>query len=1794
MKKRLISILLVAVLVVSLFAGYNLSANAETVSYSTMTYQMKSGDYVLRICQKLGLNYYTCKIAIMKLNNISDNQWNKLAVGRVLTLPATDADAVVIATGHGSTAKTATAATSSITTPVATVSTASSTTAKTTTKTTTTQSAIDTAISKDTCWWYMVPYKLAMGETVTDACNALGVSYKKYKSTIQKINKITNWNSIPAGTTLWIPSVAKPANGTSCITVYRHLMKSGETAYGVVTDRGLDYNAIKPMLEIINEEHSNLAKLKAGDPFYYPVATTISLPSDTTSNNKTTTTSSDGTTTVVQTYKLTSAIDTAAANVEFFVNGKQVKEAKAGDTVNVSVNTKAGRAAKNVRVKFANGQADLLLKSFSFTMPSCDIQIDADVMKGHNITVDCNYIGKAATLVDGVSMNAAATGAAVTVVSLDSGLVPTEVYVSYKTMNGVKREALTNIDQGFIMPDADVKVEVTLEAVPTYAFYVIDVPNGSYSVQVNGNNVTRAAKGAQVTIVAKPNNGYIVGDAVIGGQIVRGITVQRHDNGNFISAFNNTFTMPAADVDVVVNFVPKGNNQIVINPVQGGQFYATVGAPDPNPNPTPTSIRNDADREAGTNSRVYLNWLPEDAADTSYAMVTDPNNADAYIVTRISDGLRVPVVIDDTGVWFRMPVGGATVTGAVQRAQRIYTGSVFLDGQAINQYQDASLYLQADSEALRNEYQITNDGAAAQHPANVGEYVNVSYSVSSKNVALDHYEVWVNGAIDPMLTSELQKNSCFQMPTFAQVAGTNTVFEVCAYFVSNMVKITPADMKVTGLGTIGIVDGTNGLSVNGVKAGVPFWLSVAPGEGYVYDADGSNPASITSSLRVFRKDTGGEILPIAGPIPHPTSAGSYMYCFDAMPADGVKVEAVFEKLGYILNITTIDENGDPLTGGSYVKITRNSSETVVDNLATQMSVEYGDTISVALTQVGSSEYEFVSTDVNNFISKKTSFKVTGDFATNPINLIIRLKSKSLTAVKNPIKLNHSVNDSTRGNVEYVILDSPSGLSALNTFTSVAYAGDLVAIIPSAAPGYYTDPWNISVKVDGGHMDLAETTVDGKTAYTFTMPQKNYKSVTVNFQPIKYNLTLNVLDQNGDPVSLGYVKVIYEKADADADVLPSGNNFKSIPYGSTVKILMTDLAVKMGVTMDKATFTVTPKTLPVPGNKTVADTIENSGNGKKFVMPAGDCTVTVKLNDVPAGIEPVDVTLPSTAKVDGGSVKLKYVTEADEVLTDLTVKSGTKLKVMVDEDLQEKVLDGPIAFLKGTDKLVEVADGEFFTVPENPDDLTQDYTLTAETALATKQYQVQIAVENAPSDAALTVSVDGGATASIPISGTTLSPMVVHGKNIKIENTDSSDPAKFLVDGLSASSDSAATSVDKPLKPEGKNNGDTVVLTVKFESPTVELPEKDNNGYALSYTTSGGEAVDREKAPVSTDIYVKPTSDAPAGKYYKVEVNGEELTQNSDGTFGPFQVTEDLAKEKIVVTTHDKVVTVAITFNNAPSGLKTEVNGTVSTDSSVTVSDVKEASKEITIILHEPADYEFDNPGGDTDKYSANKDATYKYTMTVDMSAVNNGDTVSISLDILTPARTLPAKTDPGNRALTFYDKNGNVVEEVADGEVVYVDVKVAKASRYLDAVSIKGTALSKQTSGVNKGHFGPYTVTSNIEETDVVETVKEKVITLNFSYAGDAASKVYLSKDSGSTTEPNNATINVTEGGTGGTAKLADVMLMVTSPDAFSAEGTKGDNVTVTFDGGNAEATFGLDFSKLENNQSVSISVALQ
>lgn len=1093
MKKRLISMLLTVLLLVSLFGGYSLSASADTVSYSTMKYTMQSGDYVLRICQRLGLNYYTCKTAIMKLNNINENQWNKLPVGKVLTLPATDADGVVIATGKGSTLTANPVSAAATTTSTATAN----TTAVNSTKTVTTNSAQDTLIAKDKIVWYLIPYTLAKGESVVDACNALGINFNSYKYAIQRVNNISNWNNIPAGTTLWLASGSAPAGGTNCIAIYRHMMQSGETAYGVVTQRGLNYNSVKWLLEIVNEIYPDLASIKAGQRFDYPISTTIGLTSNQAtggSTTTTTTTNSSGTTvTTVQKYKLTSGIDTGAASVTFYVGSAKVTEAQAGDTVNVEINTKAGRAIKNVVVKYANGQADLQLSSYSFTMPKCDVRIDAEFMKGYAITLESNYVGKAISLVNGVSVNGAATGASVMVSSIDPAYEIESIAAYYKTILGVKKPVTITSSNGFVMPDSDVTVEVKLKPVTTYDFYVTDPDNGSFHLQVNGATVTKAAKGAQVTIVTNPMEGYSPSE----------IKVVEHDEPHQpVNVLNNTFTMPGFDVDVTVKFDSKGNN-IVVVPAQGGTVKALYNEKEVT--------------EAPTGKPVLL----------EAKNVQEGYTLDKVEVTRISDGLKVSVTKDSKGFTFTMPSGGVIVTPIYKGTEKTLRAIVCI-GDAktpATAYNNVSLHVITDGV----EYTVEKD-SEDKIKARYGNYVDLKPVEEASIMGFVEYVVEVDGAVDDELTNQANIKGYIQMP--------DKDVTVKAVFGKGYMNIGAA--AISGKGTVSYYLSDYNRSVHACQPGDKVTIVAAPAVNYLLSGK--------DSITVTRKDTGAKLSLTETTLPNKSTGYTFI-----IPAEGVNIQVNFTQRSLILTMNTYDTAGKNLTGQSLWQISINGGSGVVENSSTSINIPFGAKISVGMTEAGKSEYKMVKFTINgaeyNFSTTDFAYAFTMNEDTA---VVATLESKN----PKPTVYNLSITqDITKGVAECVIMESDFAHDEAVVVKS-AHAGDEVAIVPAPKAGYMIDENHITItKKDGSVIHPTEELIvkTGKTGYVFKMPADGYKSINVDFYQNPFKLKIKVTDGTNDLTALGLVRIVY--ANGSYNDVSSADYMGAIPAGETIQALI---------------------------------------------------------------------------------------------------------------------------------------------------------------------------------------------------------------------------------------------------------------------------------------------------------------------------------------------------------------------------------------------------------------------------------------------------------------------------------------------------------------------------------------------------------------------------------------------------------------------------------------------------------------
>ncbi|MBQ1576831.1 MAG: LysM peptidoglycan-binding domain-containing protein [Oscillospiraceae bacterium] len=209
-------------------------------------YTVVDGDTLIGICTKKGLTYEKCKTAIMKLNGWND--YNLLApihTGDKIKLPKSDADAAVIA---------------------ASASSGSATGSATSTGSTGTATGTGTTVVGGNTVSYLVPHVVTYGETIYGICADNGVNFSKYVDLIMAVSGIKYATDLRVGNVVYLPS-AKSAAGAIAIT--SHVVKTGETTYGICQDLGISYSARYNMITALNPG-KNLDSIHTGDVLLFP------------------------------------------------------------------------------------------------------------------------------------------------------------------------------------------------------------------------------------------------------------------------------------------------------------------------------------------------------------------------------------------------------------------------------------------------------------------------------------------------------------------------------------------------------------------------------------------------------------------------------------------------------------------------------------------------------------------------------------------------------------------------------------------------------------------------------------------------------------------------------------------------------------------------------------------------------------------------------------------------------------------------------------------------------------------------------------------------------------------------------------------------------------------------------------------------------------------------------------------------------------------------------------------------------------------------------------------------------------------------------------------------------------------------------------------------------------------------------------------------------------------------------------------------------------------------------------
>lgn len=544
MKKRLISFLLTVVMLVSLFSGFTISASADA---NVATVSLSSGDTVVGLCQKYGIDYYTYKNLIMTLNGVTDeSQFSKLPVGAKVVLPVSNAAAAALSGGSSSVV-------------------GGGATGGNNGSGLNTGSVINLPAG-DRVAYYLVTYTVQKGETIGTIYANMGLSYKTYQNQIVKLNNLKNINSVQAGQTLVLPTTSPGLPNTTYTTVMAHTMRSGESAYNIVCGSyALDYNSNLRKLQALNNRE-NLGLFRIGETLYIPVPGVVD--SNTIVNGGTGSSGGSNTNGSVNNSGYFNLVSQNAENGSFDlqVGGKSVKTASAGQTVNVVCSPETGYAVDSIKVvKVGDAATAVTVSNSSFVMPSYSVTISVTFKKAvqSEIKVDAPSNGSVAVMVSNQRVDKAYAGAQVEVKTTPAtGFILDNIRVTYNDY----RDTIAVENGKFTMPNFPVTVTASFKVDPNYKpsmgnnIYT-DISNGKIVTKVGTTEVTRAKTGETVTVDVKPDENYTL----------ESIYVYYDDFNKTVELDKMSFVMPAEPVTIVAVVKPTSQAVFAIKTVENSE-----------------------------------------------------------------------------------------------------------------------------------------------------------------------------------------------------------------------------------------------------------------------------------------------------------------------------------------------------------------------------------------------------------------------------------------------------------------------------------------------------------------------------------------------------------------------------------------------------------------------------------------------------------------------------------------------------------------------------------------------------------------------------------------------------------------------------------------------------------------------------------------------------------------------------------------------------------------------------------------------------------------------------------------------------------------------------------------------------------------------------------------------------------------------------------------------------------------------------------------------------------------------
>ena len=262
----------------------------------------------------------------------------------------------------------------------------------------------------------------------------------------------------------------------------------------------------------------------------------------------------------IPTHTLTAKLGEGATG-KFFVDGKEVNEAKEGENVVFSLSIDEAFSFKSITWSGVELENEFKT-SYEFTMGTSDVSVEVltEAIPSYAIEINNPTGGKAIATIDGKEATSARAGQTVTLkLSFDAHYVFTSL-----TVNGGEVELKTvseGLEYTFVMPNETVTIDFVVEYIEQeFAVKNIEIIDPNVEITSEFSVGQKILEGSEVTItIAYDDSDFGGFELILNGEVIP--FTQTDDYGH---EFEVKFTMPSKDIDVVIAPLMETNESGVL------------------------------------------------------------------------------------------------------------------------------------------------------------------------------------------------------------------------------------------------------------------------------------------------------------------------------------------------------------------------------------------------------------------------------------------------------------------------------------------------------------------------------------------------------------------------------------------------------------------------------------------------------------------------------------------------------------------------------------------------------------------------------------------------------------------------------------------------------------------------------------------------------------------------------------------------------------------------------------------------------------------------------------------------------------------------------------------------------------------------------------------------------------------------------------------------------------------------------------------------------------------------------